>query len=109
VIRQVSSLDVRTIAAIAAVVLCAAGSVTSAQQRFVESRQSNSTVVSHRDRWKNLYNRYDNLKPDPVQPSLYNSNDSLSPVPFPWGPNPDFCIECTWPEGSPTYYRSNGG
>jgi hypothetical protein len=24
------------------------------------------------------------------------------------GMNPDFCIECTWPEGSPNYHGGNG-
>jgi len=34
-------------------------------------------------------------------------NDSLNPVPFLMGPNPDECVSCTWPEGSPTYHGDN--
>jgi hypothetical protein len=93
VIKQVSSLDVVTIGAIAAVVLCAAASTTPAHERIVESPWSNSTVESYPDGRKNRH----------------NGNDSLNPDPFLSGPDPYFCIECTWPEGSPTYHGSNGG
>jgi hypothetical protein len=36
-------------------------------------------------------------------------NDGLNADPFLKGPDPDFCISCTWPEGSPTYRGDNGG
>jgi hypothetical protein len=108
VIKQVSPLGVMTIAAIAAVVLAGAGSAASAQQRIVKSPRSHSIVGSHQDRWKNLYNSQ-----QPVgsyqDDWKNNGNDSLNADPFQSGPDPDFCIECTWPEGSPTYHGSNGG
>jgi hypothetical protein len=89
-IKQASSLSAITAAAIAAVVLLATGSATSAQEQIVESPWSNSTAGRHQDQWKNLY----------------NSNDGLNRDLFQSGP-PDFCIECTWPEGSPTYQGDN--
>jgi hypothetical protein len=83
-IKQESSLSAITAAVIAAVVFLATGSATSAQAQIVESPWSNSTAGSHQDQLKNLY----------------NSNDGLNRDPFQSGPDPDFCIECTWPEGS---------
>jgi hypothetical protein len=53
--------------------------------------QSHSTFGTYQHDWKN------------------DGNDSLNSDPFLAGPSPDFCIECTWPEGYPTYYGSNGG
>jgi hypothetical protein len=92
-IKPASSLSAIAAAAIAAVVFSAAGSAAPAQAHNVESFGSNSTAVSNQEQWKNLYNSNDRLKPDPFQS----------------GPNPDFCIECAWPEGSPNYHGSNGG
>ena len=90
-IKQASSLSAITAAAIAAVVLWGAGSAASAQERIVESPQSHSTFGTYQHDWKN------------------DGNDSLNSDRFLAGPSPDFCIECTWPEGNPTYYGSNGG
>jgi hypothetical protein len=53
-IKQASSLSAITAAAIAAVVLLATGSATSAQEQIVESPWSNSTAGRHQDQWKNL-------------------------------------------------------
>jgi hypothetical protein len=53
-IKQASSLSTITAPAIAAVVLLAAGSATSAQEQIVESPWSNSTAGRHQDQWKNL-------------------------------------------------------
>jgi hypothetical protein len=96
VIKQISSLSVMTIAAIAAVVLSAPASATLAQEQSLESRFLNG---SRQVQWKNPYNSRDSLNPD---------GDSLNPDPL-QGPDPDFCISCTWPEGSSTYHGANGG
>jgi hypothetical protein len=97
VIKPVSSLSVMTIAAIAAAVLSAPASATLAQGQSLESRFLNG---SHQDQWKNPYNSRDSLNPD---------GDSLNPDSLLQGPDSDFCIACTWPEGSPTYHGANGG
>jgi hypothetical protein len=103
--RTLAALAI-TIAVIAAVVLWSAGTAKSAQERIVESPWSNYTVQhndwkkgSHQRRWMNLYNSGDSANP---------GHDSLNPDPFLTGPDPDFCISCTWPEGSPTYHGTNG-
>jgi hypothetical protein len=107
VIKQISSLGVVTIAAIAAVVFGGAGSNASAQERTVKSPRSHSIVRSHQDRWRNLYN---SQRPVGTYPGQRNEGeDPLNPDPFLRGPNPDFCIECEWPAGSPTYHGTNGG
>jgi hypothetical protein len=97
VIKQVPSLSVVTVAAIAAAVLSAPAAATLAQEQSLESRFLNG---SHQDQWKNPYNSGDSLNPD---------GDSLNPDPFLSGSDPDFCISCTWPEGTPTYHGDNGG
>ena len=55
---------------------------------------------SHQSQWKNPYNSRDSLNQD---------GGSLNSDPFLQGPDPDFCISCTWPEGSLTYHGANGG
>jgi hypothetical protein len=95
VIKKASSLNVVTIAAIAAVVISATGSVETAQERI------------HQDQWKDTPNGGDSLNPG--SDSLNPDGDSLRPDPFLKGPDPDFCISCTWPEGSPTFHGEGGG
>lgn len=53
-------------------------------------------------RWTNLYN--------PAGPNAAPGFGSCfqSDCAFERGPNPDFCIECSWPEGLPDYHGSNG-
>jgi hypothetical protein len=79
-------LNARALAAAAAVVLAVAGSPALAQETVAQpvpgSNGSASAAIS---------------------------GDSLRPDPFLSGPNPDFCVECTWPEGNPTYHGDNGG
>jgi hypothetical protein len=70
VIKQVPSLSVVTVAAIAAAVLSAPAAATLAQEQSLESRYLNG---SHQDQWKNPYNSGDSLNPD---------GDSLNPDPF---------------------------
>jgi hypothetical protein len=53
VIKQVPSLSVVTVAAIAAAVLSAPAAATLAQEQSLESRFLNG---SHQDQWKNPYN-----------------------------------------------------
>jgi hypothetical protein len=91
-IKQIASLKIATIAAIAAAALAVAGSVASARERIVESPWSNTA-----------------LKGAPNgQTAAQTGWDSLNPDPFLSGPNPDFCISCEWPEGNPTYHGGNG-
>jgi hypothetical protein len=113
-IMQVSSLRITTIVGLVTVVVSAAGSTAMAQERSVHPHWSNSRVWTHPGGSRNLYN-YSATPNSPVGNyrgqwrNFYNSgNDSLRPDPFLRGPNPDFCIECTWPEGSPTYHGDNG-
>jgi opacity protein-like surface antigen len=70
VIKQVPSLSVVTVAAIAAAALSAPAAATLAQEQSLESRFLNG---SHQDQWKNPYNSGDSLNPD---------GDSLNPDPF---------------------------
>jgi hypothetical protein len=95
VIKQVPSLSVVTVAAIAAG--SAPAAATLAQEQSLGSRFLNG---SHQDQWKNPYNSGDSLNPD---------GDSLNPNPFLKGPRPDYCISCTWPEGSLTFHGEGGG
>jgi hypothetical protein len=108
VIKQASSLGVTAIlgvmgiVAIMAVVPSAARSVTSAQEQSLESAFSNSIAVSlEQDDWKNGSRQHRWKSP-------YNSDDSANPGYDPAGPNPNLCISCTWPEGSPTFHGWNG-
>jgi hypothetical protein len=92
-IKNCVSLLASTFAAAAMVALLAAGSPTSAQGLIVETSSSNLTFWNADRRWRNSY----------------SGDDSLNPDPFLSGPNPDFCIECSFPEGSQTYHGGNGG
>jgi hypothetical protein len=60
-IKSASSLNAIAAPAVACVVLLAAVSATSAQEKNVGSPWSNSTAASHQDQWKNLYNSNDSL------------------------------------------------
>jgi hypothetical protein len=108
-IKQASALGLIAVATIAAVICHETGSVASAQERDERAPWSNSTGGGRPDRWKNLYNRDDGPNSSPLQPNINNGDDSLNPDPFLSGPDPDFCIECAYPEGNPTYYGQSGG
>jgi hypothetical protein len=101
-IKQVPSLNATIFAATVAVVLSAAGSARSAQEQSLGSRLLNLTAGS-RQHEDSKNQGYLFRQKNPINPA-----DSLNPDPFLLGPNPDFCISCTWPEGSSTYHSGNG-
>jgi len=105
--KHVSSLGVTTIAAIAAVVLSTAGSTTSAQERIAKSPWLLSTVSSHQGLLKISYKSRRLVRARQLY--NYNGDDSLNRDPFESGPDPDFCISCAFPEGSPTYFGDGTG
>jgi hypothetical protein len=92
-IKQITSLNIATIVAIAAVALSATGAIASVQGQKVETPWSNSAVKGNSS--NGTYSQV--------------VRDSLNPNPFLSGPDVDFCISCTLPEGSPTYHGLNGG
>jgi hypothetical protein len=109
VTKQGFSLGVMTIVAIMAVVLSAVRPAASAQEQSFESPFSHSTAVSLRpDDWKNGSRQHRWKTPYISDDGASLGRDSLNPHPFLGGPDPDFCISCTWPEGSAAYHGANG-
>jgi hypothetical protein len=87
-IKRLTSLNIVAVAAMAASAVVSAESSAMARKA---SQHSDSLY----------YGIYDRVDP-PGDPCIGCG-------PFQRGPDPDFCIECTWPEGAPSYYGSNGG